>query len=80
MGMQASVQASFYVKQSYYCLFLPRNGQLSQMCSGNPKYQILCKHSQKFSSHDSQAEVSMLTDVVLRLLEASEPLTDYGSE
>jgi hypothetical protein len=50
------------------------------MFSGNPKYQILCKHSQKFSSHDSQAEVSVLTDVVLRLLEVSEPLTDYGSE
>lgn len=78
--MQASVQASFYVKQIYYCLFLPRNGQRSQMFSGNPKYQILYKHSQKFSSHGSQAAVSTLTDVVLQLLEESAPLTDYGSE
>jgi len=74
--IQAGVQASFRVQQRYYCLFVPRNGKGSLMFSGNPKYQILCKHTQKFSSRDNQAEVSMLTDVVSQLLEVSAPLTD----
>jgi len=46
------------------------------MFSGNSKFQILCKHTRKVSSRDSQAEVSVLVDVVLQLLEASAPLTD----
>jgi hypothetical protein len=74
--IQADVQASFLIQQRYYCLYVPRNGKGSLMFSGNPKYQILCKHTQKFSSPDSQAEVSMLIDIVLQLIEASMPLTD----
>lgn len=74
LEIQAGVQASFHVKQSYFCLFLHRNGKSSLMFCGNPKYQILCKHTNKFSSRDSQAEVSMLIEV-LQLLEASAPLT-----
>jgi hypothetical protein len=46
------------------------------MFSGNPKFQILCKHTRKVSSRDSRAEVSVLAYVVLQLLEASVPLTD----
>jgi hypothetical protein len=46
------------------------------MFSGSPKHPVLCKHAQNFSSHDSQTEVSMYIDVVLKLHEASASLTD----
>ena len=70
------MQTSFNIQQRYYCLFVPRNGKGSLKFNGNPKYHILYKHTQKFSSRDSQAEVSILIDVVLQLLETSAPLTD----
>jgi hypothetical protein len=76
LEMQAVVQASFYEKQSCCCLFLSRNEMGSQMFSGNPKYPMLCKHAQNFSSRDRQAEVSMYTDAVLQLHVASKSLSD----